>query len=324
MMKKASFILLIGLLYIGVLHGQIITVDNKYPYIGDYTSIHDAYDAATPGDTIYVYPSLEKYSAINVYKKLTFYGVGYDITENFGEPLTHTSSISGLMSFRSGSEGSLLEGFDGQFGVDIFVNDISLKRNDLGRIGLMDGSGSTIIQNKIIVLNGTPISINSPSPNIFVSNNIIYTNSNSIAHANDIVIVNNVIRGDLFNVDNSVIINNIIPGGVFSNSLNNIVRYNLTWGNIIPVSDQGIGNLIESDMSTVFVDSDNYDFHLLPNSPAKGAGENGTDMGIYGGDFPYIDSGFPGLPSIIQLQAPRVGTKQNGLQINFKAKSNKQ
>jgi len=31
-----------------------------------------------------------------------------------------------------------------------------------------------------------------------------------------------------------------------------------------------------------FVDFENRDFHLQPDSPCKGAGENGVDMGTYG------------------------------------------
>ena len=87
---------------------------------------------------------------------------------------------------------------------------------------------------------------------------------------------------------------------------------------------EGNGNLRNVDMSTVFVDHENYDFHLLPGSPAIGAGENGTDMGIYGGDAPYVDGGFPGLPSILQIQAPTAGSQTSGLYISFKAKSNKE
>jgi hypothetical protein len=30
-----------------------------------------------------------------------------------------------------------------------------------------------------------------------------------------------------------------------------------------------------------FVDFENRDFHLQPDSPCKGAGENGVDMGAY-------------------------------------------
>jgi hypothetical protein len=36
---------------------------------------------------------------------------------------------------------------------------------------------------------------------------------------------------------------------------------------------------------------DNY--HLIGDSPASGTGENGTDMGAYGGDEPLDDSLIP-------------------------------
>ena len=47
-----------------------------------------------------------------------------------------------------------------------------------------------------------------------------------------------------------------------------------------------------------------------------------VDTGIYGGSTPFIDGGFPGLPSIMEIQADHVGSQTGGLDINVKAKSN--
>jgi len=36
----------------------------------------------------------------------------------------------------------------------------------------------------------------------------------------------------------------------------------------------------------LFVDKDNDDYHLQAGSPAKNAGDDGNDMGAYGGSYP--------------------------------------
>ncbi|MCB9087629.1 MAG: hypothetical protein H6628_04905 [Calditrichae bacterium] len=311
----------------------IITVDNKYPYAGDYQTLQAAHDAAVAGDTIFVYPSLEPYAGIAVTKQLVFLGVGFDITEVMGEPFTPTTLISGVMNFITGSQGSWLVGFDGQFGVTINANYINVKRNSLSYIYLDNGSGSAIIQNKIsgrgdnigyssyyvIYATGTSSSL--------ISNNIIINPYGSTNYDNAIggislsVIINNVIKAPAYSVSgtSNEVINNIIIHGYVSS--NNLYRYNMSNSNQLPANN---GNLLYVDMNSVFVDLTVQNFHLSPNSPAADTGENGTDMGIYGGDAPYVDGGFPGLPSILQILAPTVGSQQSGLNIQFKAKSNKE
>ncbi len=325
-------LLLILFANISTLCAAIITVDNKYPYVGDYQTLQAAHDAATSGDIIYVYPSMVPYSAITVTKQLTFYGVGFDITENIGEPFTPSTSISGVMNFNAGSQGSWLEGFDGLFIVYIYVNNVTIKRNLISYIIIESGgSGCAIYQNKLLTtmaISGV-ININSSCSNVVISNNlVIHENSNNyhgIINGTDMYVFNNIIKIAngycIASVNGSEFVNNIIISGRFSTINNTIFRYNMYYQSNSNLST-GISNLENVDMNTVFVDHDNYDFHLLPGSPAIGAGEFGTDMGIYGGDAPYVDGGFPGLPSILQILAPTVGSQQSGLDIQFKAKSN--
>lgn len=321
-MKRLIILALI--LNISILNAAIITVDNKVPSAGNYSTLQAAHDAASNGDIIYVFPSLVPYAAITVTKQLMFYGVGFDITENIGEPFTPAASISGTMDFQSGSEGSHIEGFDGNFNVSIYANNITIKKNDLAQVDIFgSGSASTILQNKVT----SHISINASTSNIIIYNNIIDLVGTfyAIRGGKNHIIYNNVIKSSsvsIYNMQGSEIVNNIIILGNLDDFNDCVFRYNIYFSSSSYLSS-GIGNLQNIDMNTVFVDHENYDFHLLPDSPARGAGENGTDMGIYGGDAPYVDGGFPALPSILQIQAPIIGSQQSGLDINFKAKSNK-
>jgi len=154
----------------------------------------------------------------------------------------------------------------------------------------------------------------------YYGNGIYASNSNisiSIIHN---IISNNNNCGYALNVKNSNIYsaNNIVASGIISRSSDNF-WYNMSnSGQLF----SGNGNLRNIDMNKVFV-KPGIDFHLLENSPAKGAGEDGVDMGIYGGKTPFIDGfGKPAIPSIIKLKADHAVSKSEGLKIEIKARSN--
>jgi hypothetical protein len=101
--------------------------------------------------------------------------------------------------------------------------------------------------------------------NIFLSNN-----PNFLCNLNDCVFTNNLFCSDLPSCPNCSSSNNII------NQEQNSIFVNLT------------GNQ--------FSFSNNY--HLNPTSPGKNAGSDGTDMGIYGGLYPWKDGSIPSNPHI--------------------------
>lgn len=91
-----------------------------------------------------------------------------------------------------------------------------------------------------------------------------------------------------------------------------------------------VGNVTITDLNTLYQGYPNnssglaFDARnqLASNSPAKGAGEGGTDCGAFGGDEPYVLSGIPFVPNIYDLKVPQT-TSQNGiLNIQIKAKTN--
>ena len=56
-----------------------------------------------------------------------------------------------------------------------------------------------------------------------------------------------------------------------------------------------------------------YDFHLQPNSPARLAGNDGTDLGIYGGNNPISVLGEPlGVPVIRKMNVSNFNVSTNG------------
>ncbi len=97
-----------------------------------------------------------------------------------------------------------------------------------------------------------------------------------------------------------------------------------TYNNNISNSDQfGTENSNHEniDMETVFVGSGSTDgqWQLTDDSPAIGAGINGEDCGMFGGNTPYKLSGIPSeIPVIYELNVPPSGFNMS---IELKAKS---
>jgi len=69
--------------------------------------------------------------------------------------------------------------------------------------------------------------------------------------------------------------------------------------NVIPAHSADNGNVrVSADVAEIFA---NDTLALADASPAKGIGENGGDVGVFGGDTPFVNGGIPGIPLINKL-----------------------
>jgi hypothetical protein len=315
----------------------IITVDNNYPSIGNHATLQAAHNSANDGDTLYIFPSNSPYNAISLSKRLILIGAGFEHPES-----VKGTSMTGTMTFNPSSQGSVIEGFDmsGTFLIVIDANNISVLRNKLKTITVNSGHTGTVIMgnflyyvsndladyrimvqnlNEVYIYNnkifsfsygfgGYGISTSEPDITGYVANNVICMDY-MMAWPYTSVAINN-------NSSACEIINNII---IVGDCWGNHYSYNMCSGNQLPETS---GNIRNVDMSIVFVNWLAFDFHLKNGSPAAHAGQNNDDLGIYGGRNPFIDGGYPGIPSIYYLNVPFSGSQQNGLNITIKAKSN--
>lgn len=127
--------------------------------------------------------------------------------------------------------------------------------------------------------------------NAIIRNNVIYNtlggsfyNKNLSKVINSTIIDNIVVRNDLTHskllseCDNSVITNNVLscPEDAYSNYPNNKF-------------------LNTQDYSSLFVmeGTEEEQFRLTADSPAKGYATDGGDCGIFGGAYPYVAGGLP-------------------------------
>jgi len=132
MKRTLLFALLTLVATVSAASAAIITVDNKIPSAGDYSTLQTAHDAASGGDTIYALPSGVPYAAITVTKQLHIMGTGFD---HPGADLK-TTWMSGTILFNPGSDGSTLEGFgrkdlNEDYFITIDANNIAIKNNNL-------------------------------------------------------------------------------------------------------------------------------------------------------------------------------------------------
>lgn len=347
--KKILFVILIVFFANFLCNAGILVVDNHFPTpAGSYATIQLAHNASVAGDTLMLTPSETEYLGITVAKLVHIVGNGWDRSSAL-LPNTRTTGFS----FNIGSAGASITGCQINGEVHIYTNNITVRRNKCFYIGIHENClNVSIIQNYIIsgrksgylYLNyncesrqcGTILDV-MQNTSVFIANNIIQNTLNNqtyidmanygigISFPSNSVVCNNIIKAEdksiIFDMSgtsysshsvfNNIILQGAVDGLIGSkNNLCNITQ--------LPATD---GNKQNIDINSLFVDLANNDFHLKSGSPAIGAGYNGTDCGIYGGELGFVDKGVPGLPYIYYLDVPAVVNKKDGLNVTVKAKS---
>ena len=310
-MKTNSLILLIFVVLFSLKStAKVITVNNRLDLaVADYSSLQLAYDDASAGDTLLVYPSETPYAGIDIAKKVILIGSGFTSTANL--PAT---KISGTVNFLTGSDGSVIESFGGEFNITVTnANSIAISKNALASIVIEDSFNTMLFGNN--------------SPSLTLKGNSLVEASNNIFRSSQTPII--LEANSALNISNSImVVDNtylLIRGGTVTGK-NNLIYYlkaygwNIIYGYYEESNVNFYYSLIDyySEFSNLFSDG----YHLKPDSPASGTGENGTDMGIYGGATPFVDGGYPSIPIIYQLDVPLTGSQKDGINVTIKAKSN--
>ncbi len=323
-----------------------------------YTTVLAAVTAAIANDTIQLEPfgvSQSNYNeSITITKKLTFLGVGYNLTNNqlVSPPSNKESCYLQSLTFNNGSANSsvigLILGAVYVYAPNIVVNrcrtSVTLGKST-NTISAAFSYGNNVSITRCWLTSG-PQGLNySPdfTTGAFISNNIIYGAVNNLLNA---VIKNNFLFqvssvGNYHtNVDNSSMTNNIYEGIMHistiypledATSSGNSYGYNLvTSYNLLP---NGNGNINGADISSIFTDNNVFNYQsqylqmeqgidLASGSPAIGSGSGGIDMGPLGGTTPYLKSGLPPFPIITSAVNSGVGNATVPLNVNVSIRSN--
>lgn len=323
---KKTFILIALCCIINSVTAKIWTVDNTGK-VANFTTTTAAVAGAQNGDTLLIGGSPTTYADINLSKKLIIYGTGYFLTENPNTIETRVPVTLINITFSFGSNGSELIGVTGTLiNVTIDAANIVIRRCHASRI-ILNGNNCMVKQCYVTYSSSNwPITIsgiNNIVRNCFIQNT--YTGSNAsfiyaITSTASNIIENNVIYGHV-----------VISGSSFGN---NIIRYgNPTFTNCDPYNNicndiqcgTANGNQAYINMTNVFLASGTSDskWQLSTTSVAKGAGREGQDCGMYGGNDPYILSGMPEIPVITSIVVPSRTNPTNGLNVQINIRSNK-
>lgn len=304
---------------------------------GDFATIQEAHDAAASGDTIYVSGGVYTPPAdIQLSKKVTIFGTGYFLAEN---PDTQAnpicSKINGDIRFNSGADGSMISGLEINL-IRIWANNVIIKRNKIN-LGIGTEGNNTIIEQNYIVNTTTDnwCVATASGVHVIIKNNLMWTHIHNSIYSifgNDTVELQNntILAGPpdgyaSISIYNSIIKNNIFcnvfvtPPGTGNYSYNNFFCEN---SGILGSSATDVGSQFGVAVSSLWIGTGSTDgrFLLKPGSPAIGAGVDGVDCGMFGGDDPYVLSGIPAIPTITYFSAPFSGSSATGLPVHMKGK----
>ncbi|MBN9293420.1 MAG: hypothetical protein J0G96_05520 [Flavobacteriia bacterium] len=320
-MKKIQNIVLYIFLLITSqeLYSAILTVNNSNPSPGQYTDLQTAIDAAVAGDTLLIHRSSTSYGNAVVTKRLVIIGEGAmpnkaplststlgTVTLTYNTTTLEHASKTKLIGLLIGNlnvyekNATLTNSVDTVEVSYCKINTMTLKNNVYGlKINnsiinnLTNGNlyGSEIKQNMFFSLSASSSagSNNLVIGNIFavrlvlnggvVANNIVYNNT---TFATDVSCKNVIYSNNLFYASSST----ISTSGFSLNgntSINNLFNVDPLF--VSPITFTALFAYTH----TVPASGPFADFHLQAGSPAKNAGTDGTDLGVYNGPKPWRD-----------------------------------
>ena len=300
------------------------------------TALNLAYTAAQNGDTLYLSGGALTPPA-NFDKGLNIFGAGHyeDSTQATGKTF-----INGNVILNENADLFYLEGVEitGNFTIstDNSVNNVIIKRCKVNGTFSALGNLSNPTSNLSLIGNVLISRINLQNiQNSILSNNIIV---NTFQNSNGNLISNNIIMGYiwgssmdyLFTGNNNTLNNNIIlwdgyyadasgSGNVFNNNL--YVEPTPNYG----TGATSNGNYVGVNRDNIFVNQTgaafNYSHNYHLQAPTTYLGNDGSQISIYGGTFPYKEGAVPLNPHI-QVKNIAPTTDANGdLQIQIQVEA---
>ena len=320
--KWRIFVIVLCLLSAHTTWATVHTVSNTGG--SQFSDINSAVVAAAIGDTIYVGGSNTFYVPPTTRKdNLTFIGAGYHPQKQI--PLgTH---ITGSF-FNVGNNNRIMA-----MSISCYINyvdgtsSLTIERCLLSNS--LNSNGNLLCTNLVIrdcacsnlLMSGNKI------PNCLISNTIFYKNisygffSSMNAASNMILdhcvflntsgapqpVIESHLSGSNFSFSNCIFYNSLPLFNVNMTYVNNFSAYS-------SLNNYGTGNIMSTvwpfvspQNSTTGVFQKEWDFTIHPSSVAINAATDGTDLGIYGGAYPYRYDGAASIPQMDSMTV--IGTQ---------------
>jgi hypothetical protein len=313
---------------------NILRVNNNVGVNAPYTTLSAAITAAGANDIIMVEGSILAYDNITINKKVTIIGPGYFLLENLNLQGNPNSASLSTISLGAGSDGSSF------FGLNVTGN-ISIADN-------VPSSNITVSNCRIGALTLSGTVNNFFISGCYITNNLVFSNLSQFtgtivtncymggfgqgSGTTIVTLTNNIIAGSISLSYNCDFFNNILLGqnsasryynSVIKNNVFTVTQATLA-GAGSPVDGTNIFSAITTDLFVGLTgNTTDTQWKLKTGSPAIGAGIDGQDCGMYGGNTPYRPSGIQlGQPTINNFTAP-ASVQQNGtLNVKVSAKVN--
>lgn len=340
---KTSFIVTLLLLFIAqfTVAQTVWTVDNSLEAGAQFTSLQDAINAASVNDIIYIHQSPTNYGNVTVDKTLIFVGPGhnpanmegfrasvtvFNITANADNMVIKGLSINSVLLIGAGvchnlkilnceiqgtvvgatgkTDNWLIEGnfFSRSFNAGITTNN---SQNWNIRNNVIFGTFLNTSSTTIILTNNIFVDITSGSGGFFVLNSNV-----------DFLIANNIFLST--NSRGRIPFNSFI-----TYTFNNCMTYSLTGQTLIALP--GVGNFDNTNPLFTSIPSSVNDFYNndynVNGVDAVNGGTDGTDLGLFGNNFPFDINGRPHSMPYPELMDILNSVIQPGqiLNVDFKA-----
>jgi len=304
---------------------NIYYVDNSIDESGDFTSLQDAIDVSQSGDYIYIYGSLYGYGDITINKQINIIGPGIFLDENYKDLLNKSMARVNDVNIVTGAENSYLAGL--YFTGDLILHQTS---NIIIEKSKIYTKQHRIEESHYIGYYRNYFSDNGSSNNTIFIHNF----SSNISFKKNIFKELNLDSGQYVEFMHNIFLNQVkfnsatVMGNVFLgenpidlDGLSNIKFNVLTDPTGLIPDNSYVRN--QSSICVGFPSQNYYStdsrFQLKDNSPAEGAGPNGTDCGIFGSPNPYVISGLASVPFITELNAPFSAQVGDTIRVELKA-----
>lgn len=332
-MQRLTLYLAIFILLISSIQAQNVIAIQNGSDPNFYTNLDSAIVHANNGDTIYIPGGTFTVNAI-IDKSIHIIGIGHNPDSSQATRVTTLNGGVGYISFTSNASNGAIIGI--KLGSPMHfngVNDYLIQYCNTSNVSFISAYSEnfTFINNVIgwISVNGRNcVFLNNIFPNgvaqetcsnsIFKNN--IFLSNDYCQYALNVPLysLNSIVENNVFLDSNSYCTwANLCTNSIFNNNL-----FVEDW--LIPEVCYGSGNITNQTQSSIFVYqignyfSYDHDYHMQLNCSGKNAGTDGTDIGIFGGPFPWKEGSIPPNPHI-QYKTIAGSTDQNGnLNVNIK------
>lgn len=363
-MKKPVFSLLAAsALFLAIsTHARILTVSNNPDRPAQYVTVQAAIDVAVAGDTIFVHGSQFLYPDFTIDKRLVLIGAGYNSNNQFNLPTrVNYIYLTRDLGLKDAS-GTVISGFAISAYLLVAsgsesISNIRIFRNSIANIYTYTGANfanNWTVYNNIItgtIYGGSGSSTTPSSTNISIQNNIFSTGGIWGFSATSILIDHNVFTGannlsylfyailsnNIFIRSTGTLMNAFVYYNTFNNNLSNLntVTPTAPTNSFSTGPNTASGNFVQVDpLFENVTDLNNYNntfnYRLKTTSTVRNAGTDATDLGIYGGAFPFpsggaVGSGFdtsplPPIPQVTEVNIQNA-TLQPGTPLNVQVKA---